>query len=188
MILCFLENFIRSGNLAISPLSFIISQITPEGLEFANLAISTTASVWPALIREPPSFDIRGKTCPGVVISFFVELISIAVLIVKDLSAADMPVVTPSVASIETVNAVSNLPSFLLSIRDKPSFSDWVRVNDKQISPLPYLAMKLIVSGEAYSPKTHRSPSFSLFSSSTKMNILPSEASFITSSILDKLN
>ena len=45
MILCFFENFIRSGNLAISPLSFIISHITPDGFELASLAISTTASV-----------------------------------------------------------------------------------------------------------------------------------------------
>ena len=45
LILCFFENLIRSGILAISPLSFIISQITPEGFELANLAISTTASV-----------------------------------------------------------------------------------------------------------------------------------------------
>ena len=122
-----------------------------------------------------------------MVISFFEELTFIAVLIVKDLSAADIPVLTPSVASIETVNAVSNLPSFLLSISDKPNFSDWLRVRDKQINPLPYFAIKLIASGEACSPKTHKSPSFSLFSSSTKMNILPSEASFITSSIVDKL-
>ena len=47
-----------------------------------------------------------------------------AVLIVIDLSAAEIPVVTPSLASIETVNAVSNLPSFLLSIKERPSFSD----------------------------------------------------------------
>ena len=63
----------------------------------------------------------------------------------------------------ETVNAVSNLPSFLLSIKDKPKFSDCDRVKDKQIRPLPYFAIKLIASGDANSPKTHKSPSFSLF-------------------------
>ena len=84
------------------------------------------------------------------------------------------------------LQAVSNLASFLLSIKDNPKFSDCKRVKDKQIRPLPYLAMKFITSGEVNSPKTHKSPSFSLFSSSTSINILPSAASFITSSILDK--
>ena len=60
------EKVIRSGNLAISPLSFIISQITPEGFALASFAISTTASVCPALIRVPPSLEINGKTCPGL--------------------------------------------------------------------------------------------------------------------------
>ena len=36
-----------------------------------NLAISTEASVWPALTRTPPSLEIIGKTCPGETISFF---------------------------------------------------------------------------------------------------------------------
>ena len=124
LILCFFENLIRSGNLAISPLSFIISQITPDGFELASLAISTTASVCPALIKVPPSFAISGKTCPGVVISLLNACLFIAVFIVSDLSAAEIPVVTPSLDSIETVNAVSNLPSFLLSINERPNFSD----------------------------------------------------------------
>ena len=71
-------------------------------------------------------------------------------------------------------------------LNDKPKFSDCDRVKDKQIRPLPYFAIKFIASGDANSPKTHKSPSFSLFSSSTNIKILPLDASLITSSILDK--
>ena len=46
-------------------------------------------------------------------------------------------------------------------------------MRDKQIRPLPCFAIKLTASGEANSPKTHKSPSFSLFSSSTNIKILP---------------
>ena len=62
LILCCFANLIRSGNRAISPSSFIISQITPEGFDLASLAISITASVCPALINVPPSLAINGKT------------------------------------------------------------------------------------------------------------------------------
>ena len=78
----------------------------------------------PALISVPPSFAMSGKTCPGVVISPLNAYLFIAVFIVCDRSDAEIPVVTPSLDSIETVNAVSNLPSFLLSINERPNFSD----------------------------------------------------------------
>ena len=45
LILCFIENFSRSFNLAILPSSFITSQITALGFIFASLDISTEASV-----------------------------------------------------------------------------------------------------------------------------------------------
>jgi 3,4-dihydroxy 2-butanone 4-phosphate synthase/GTP cyclohydrolase II len=44
------------------------------------------ASVWPALTRTPPFFEIRGKTCPGDTISFLETFFLIAVLIVRALS------------------------------------------------------------------------------------------------------
>jgi hypothetical protein len=62
----------------------------------------------------PPSFAINGKICPGVDISFDLTFFLIAVFIVCALSFADIPVVTPFLASIEIVNAVCNREEFLL--------------------------------------------------------------------------
>ena len=85
----------------------MISHITPEGFRPANLAISTAASVWPARTNTPPSRARSGNTCPGVAISDAVFPASIATATVRARSCADIPVVTPSRASIEIVNAVS---------------------------------------------------------------------------------
>ena len=123
---------------------FIISQITPPGPHPASFAISTEASVWPALSRTPPSLEIRGKICPGVDISFAVTFFLIAVLIVWALSFADIPVVTPFLASIEIVNAVCNREEFLLGIRDKLSALALFLSIAKQIKPRPWVAIKLI--------------------------------------------
>ena len=87
----------------------MISQITPDGLRPARRLISTAASVCPALTRTPPSFAFKGKTCPGVEMSAWFLLESIAVETVSARSCAEIPVVTPSRASIEIVNAVSCL-------------------------------------------------------------------------------
>ena len=111
---------------------------------------------------------------------------SIATSIVLALSAADIPVVTPSEASIEIVKAVPNLDGFLCCIISKPRFSTFVLSRAKQIKPLPCLAIKFIESALANSAKIHKSPSFSRSSSSTRINILPFLASSITSSIEDK--
>ena len=45
---------IRSGTRAIVPSSFVISQITPDGLRPARRARSTAASVWPMRSSTPP--------------------------------------------------------------------------------------------------------------------------------------
>ena len=50
------------------------SHITALGFNFANLDISTEASVCPALSNTPPAFATKGKTCPGETISFLEEL------------------------------------------------------------------------------------------------------------------
>ena len=105
---CFLAKFNISGNLAILPSSLIISHITPDGFNPANFEISTAASVCPALTNTPPSHDINGNTWPGETKSFLFLLWLIATDIVCDRSAADIPVVTPSLASIEIVNAVKS--------------------------------------------------------------------------------
>jgi hypothetical protein len=91
---------------------------------------------------------------------------------VRARSAAEMPVVTPSFASIDTVKAVLHASPCCggdigsqaeLSRRDA-----WV--NARQISPRPYMAMKLIgVLGSPSAPGMTRSPSFSRSSSSTRM-------------------
>jgi len=58
----------------------MISQITAEGFFFANFEISIEASVWPALTKTPPSFEIIGNMWPGDTISFFLTLL------IKDLN------------------------------------------------------------------------------------------------------
>ena len=58
-----------------------------------------------------------------------------------------MPVVTPSAASIETVNAVPCGVWLSLTICFRPSWRQRSSVSVRQIRPRPYLAMKLIASG-----------------------------------------
>ena len=96
-----------------------------------------------------------------------------------------MPVVTPSRASTETVKAVPNGVSLLLqSSGGGSSSSQRSSVRQRQISPRPCLAMKLIASGVANSAAIVRSPSFSRSSSSTTITILPWRMSSIASSMV----
>ena len=104
------------------PSSFIISQITAELFFFANLEISTEASVCPALTKTPPSRAIIGNICPGETMSFLLAFFLLATLIVFALSLADIPVEIPFLASIETVKAVLFLDSFLGDIKLKFNF------------------------------------------------------------------
>ena len=94
-----------------------------------------------------------------------------------------MPVVTPSRASIETVNGVWNGDSFLAAIRSSPSSSQRSGVSDRQISPRPCVAMKLIASGVTNCAAIVRSPSFSRSSSSHTTTMRPARISSIASSI-----
>ena len=82
----------------------------------------------------------------------------------------------------ETVKGVSNLELLSGTIRGKSNSSHLLSVKDKQISPLPYLAIKFIASGVANSAATTKSPSFSLSSSSVKIINLPCFISSIASS------
>ncbi len=68
--------------------------------------MSTEASVCPALTNTPPSLAIIGNTCPGETMSVFLTFFLDAILIVFALSFAEIPVVIPFLASIETVKAV----------------------------------------------------------------------------------
>ena len=107
----------------------------------------------------------------------------IAVLIVTDLSFAEIPVVTPFRASIDTVKAVWLRDLLTGDINDKLSFVACLFVKDKQIKPRPYLAIKLIFFCETFDAGITKSPSFSLFSSSTRMYIFPFLATLIMFSI-----
>ncbi len=162
----------------------MISQITPAGFSPASRARSTAASVWPTRSSTPPGLALSGNTWPGWTRSRGLAFGSIATWIVRARSAAEMPVLTPVRASIETVKAVSNADSFLAAIRSSPSSSQRAGVSARQISPRPSLAMKLTASGVTNCAAIVRSPSFSRFSSSTTTTILPWRTSSIASSIV----
>ena len=91
------------------PSSFMISQITPAGVSPASRARSTLASVWPARTSTPPSRARSGNMCPGRARSAGRHAGSTACRIVRVRSAAEIPVVTPSRASIDSQNAVPNI-------------------------------------------------------------------------------
>ena len=88
------------------PSSFMISQITPLASNPAMRARSQAASVWPARASTPPGCAISGKMWPGLTMSSALAFFATAACTVRARSAAEMPVVTPSAASMETVNLV----------------------------------------------------------------------------------
>ena len=90
-----------------------------------------------------------GRRGPGCTRSCGVESGWIATWIVRLRSAAEMPVVTPSRASTETVNAVPSGASLWSVIGRRPSSSARSSVRQRQISPRACVAMKLIASGVA---------------------------------------
>ena len=106
-----------------------------------------------------------------------------AVRMVRARSAAEMPVVTPFFASMETVNAVPKDDVLLETMRGSRSRSHRSEVMVRQIRPRPCFAMKLIASGVTISAARVKSPSFSRSSSSTRMTIFPCLISSIASSI-----
>src|SRR3954451_21188997 len=96
-----------------------------------------------------------------------------------------MPVVTPSRASIVTVNGVWCGVSFLADISSRSSSSQRSGVRARQIQPPAWRVMKLIASGVTNCAAMTRSPSFSRSSSSTTTTILPAEMSSRASSIVE---
>jgi hypothetical protein len=95
-----------------------------------------------------------------------------------------MPVVTPSRASMETVNAVSKRDSFLAAMRFRPSSSHRCWLRARQIRPRPSFAMKLMASGVTNWAAIVRSPSFSRPSSSHTTTIRPARISSMASGML----
>ena len=88
------------------PSSLRISQMTEAGSSPASPARSQPASVWPARTSTPPGWARRGKIWPGWMMSCGLASFFTAAWMVAARSAAEMPVVTPVAASIDTVNAV----------------------------------------------------------------------------------
>ena len=78
----------------------------------------------------------------------------------------------------ETVKAVLLLEKLCEDIKGKLSLSVCFWHNVKHMRPLPYLAIKLIDLEFTLDAGIIKSPSFSLCSSSTKINIFPRFASF----------
>ena len=108
---CVCANSTRSGSRAIVPSSFMISQITAAGVRPARRARSQPASVWPARTSTPPACAITGKMWPGCTMSEGFASGAIAARTVRARSAAEMPVVTPSAASIDTVKVRAHATS-----------------------------------------------------------------------------
>src|SRR5687768_7270144 len=180
---CSSENFSRSGTRAIVPSSFMISQMTPAGLRPASRERSTAASVWPARCKTPPDLALKGKTWPGITRSSGPVASSTATRQVWARSAAEIPVETPSFASMETVKAVPIRDELWVVIWGISSRSSISSAIGRQIRPRPCTAMKLMSSEVTSSVAMVRSPSFSRSSSSQTMTIFPDLMSSMTSSI-----
>ena len=105
--------------------------------------------------------------------SFFDALSATAARIVRALSAADIPVVTPLAASIDTVKLVARLALLTLTIKGKSNCLHRCSVNVRQIRPRPLVAIKFISCGRTIVAAITKSPSFSRFSSSIRITILP---------------
>ena len=133
------------------------------GLGLARRAAST-----------PPGRARSGKTWPGWTRSCGLEAGSIATWIVCARSCAEMPVVTPSRASIETVKAVPNGVSLLVGhLAQAELVAALLGQAEADRARAPCVAMKLIASGVANCAAIVRSPSFSRSASSTTTTKLP---------------
>src|SRR4029077_18734853 len=97
-------------------------------------------------------------------------------------SDALVPVVVPVRASIGSQNGVPKREVLRGVIGSSFSASQRCSVSARQISPRPFLAMKLIASGVTFSAAIARSPSFSRSSSSTRTIIRPCRISSTASS------
>src|SRR3954452_21080521 len=185
---CLWQYAARSSARAIEPSSFWTSQITPAGISPASRASSTLASVWPVRSRTPPPRALSGCTWPPTTMSSGPLFGSIAVCMVCAWSCTLMPVVTPSRASMVTVNGVWCGVSFFADMSSRPSSSQRSGGSARQIQPPAWRVMKLIASGVTNCAAMTRSPSFSRSSSSTTTTILPEAMSSSASSMVANLS
>ena len=79
---------------------------TEAGVRPAISGRSQPASVWPARTSTPPFCAMIGKMWPGCTMSVARAFAATAAFTVRARSAAEIPVVTPSAASIDTVKFV----------------------------------------------------------------------------------
>ena len=75
-------------------------------------------------MKVSAALAISGRAGAGVVIALRDACGVGAVFIVRDLSAAEIPVVTPCVDSVESVDAVSRGASCRLCISERPNCCD----------------------------------------------------------------
>ena len=111
--------------------------IMAAGEKPARRARSHPASVCPARVSTPPGCAMSGKICPGWRRSSGRALGDTAVLIVCARSCADIPVVTPSAASMDSVKFVRCAPSVSLTMSGSRSCRQRSRVSVRQMSPRP---------------------------------------------------
>ena len=162
--------------------------MTPAGKNPAKRARSTAASVCPERLRTPPSLATKGNTCPGLFNSPAFVFGLTKACIVFDLSSADIPELTPCpFKSTETVKAVSIISVFFVTIGCNDSFLHLLDVIGTQTKPLPFLIIKLTISLVIICAGKTKSPSFSLFSSSTTIKTFPFLKSLIASEMVFNL-
>src|SRR5260221_10524226 len=163
------------------PSSFMISHSTAAGWSPASCAGSRQASVWPARTSTPPACAMSGNRWPGWTMSEGVAFGEAATLMVCERSAAEMPVVTPDAASMDTVKLVPCTERLRATIGKRLSRSACASVIGMQTSPRPNFAMKFIFSAVTNSAAKMRSPSFSRSSSSTSTAMRPAFSSAMIS-------
>ncbi len=165
----------------------MISHSTAAGCSPASCARSQHASVWPARTSTPPGWAMSGKTWPGCTMSSGRAVGDPATLIVCARSAAEIPVVTPLAASIDTVKFVPCTERLWGTIGARLRRRACASVIGMQTRPRPCVAMKLIFSGVTNSAAKTRSPSFSRSSSSTRITVRPALSSAMMSGIGEML-
>ncbi len=186
---CFSANTSRSARRAMVPSSLIISQITDAGSRPAKRDRSQPASVCPARCSTPPGCAISGKIWPGWTISAGLAWAATAVRMVCARSAAEIPVVMPSAASIDRVKLVPCWAPLASTIKGR--FNCWQRsrLRVRQTRPRAWVIIKLMSSGRTCVAAMTKSPSFSRSSSSIRITIFPARISATSSStVLSGIN
>ena len=139
--------------------------------------------MWPVRSRTPPARAFSGMTWPPTTMSSWPLAGSTAVRIVCARSAARMPVVTPSRASMVTVNGVW-CGRLVLQRHELEAQVVAALGRERQADPArgAWVAMKLMSSAVTNSAAMTRSPSFSRSSSSTTTTMRPAAISSSASS------